>query len=118
MLKFKRYLKKSRDLEEDSQDGRNDNSQHILSTSSNLLGFCFIVLTSLKVLKLQEATIIDEITAVAILLFMTSSILSFLSMRSSKRFSQRYENFADFIFLSGLILLFITTMLIAFNIIK
>jgi len=97
---------------------RNNNSQHILNTSSNLLGFCFIVLTSLKVLKLQETTIIDEITAVAILLFMTSSILSVLSMRSTKRFGARYENIADFVFLVGLILLFITTVLIAFNIIK
>ena len=103
-----------------NEDQKNVNtySQHILNTSSNLLGFCFIVLTSLKVLKLQEATIIDEITAVAILLFMTSSILSFLSMRSTKRFGVRYENIADFVFLSGLLLLFVTTMLIAFNIIK
>jgi hypothetical protein len=103
---------------QENMDSRNGNSQHILNTSSNLLGFCFIVLTSLKVLKLQETTIIDEITAIAILLFMTSSILSFLSMRSSKKFSVRYENFADIIFLLGLILLFVTTMLIAFNIIK
>jgi hypothetical protein len=102
----------------DNKKSRNGNSQHILNTSSNLLGFCFLVLTSLKVLKLQETTIIDEITAVAILMFMTSSILSFLSMRSSKQFSTRYENFADFIFLFGLIMLFITTMLITFNIIS
>jgi hypothetical protein len=102
----------------DNRNSRNGNSQHILNTSSNLLGFCFLVLTSLKVLKLQETTIIDEITTLAILMFMTSSILSFLSMRSTKRFSARYENFADIIFLIGLILLFITTMLIAFNIIS
>jgi hypothetical protein len=102
----------------DNRNSRNGNSQHILNTSSNLLGFCFLVLTSLKVLKLQETTIIDEITALAILMFMTSSILSFLSMRSTKRFGARYENFADIIFLIGLILLFITTMLIAFNIIS
>ena len=104
--------------DQEDKDSRNGNSQHILNTSSNLLGFCFIVLTSLKVLKLQDNTIIDELAAVAILFFMTSSILSFLSMRSSKKFSIRYENFADFIFLFGLILLFVTTMLIAFNIIK
>ena len=97
---------------------KNDNSQHILTTSSNLLGFCFIVLTSLKVLKLQETTVIDEITAVAILFFMTSSIMSFMSMRSTKKFGIRYEYIADIIFLSGLLLLFVTTMLITFNIVK
>ncbi|NVO18540.1 MAG: hypothetical protein HXX13_02505 [Bacteroidetes bacterium] len=97
---------------------KNDNSQHILTTSSNLLGFCFLVLTSLKVLKLQEATIIDELTGAAIILFMTSSILSFLSMRSSRKFEIRYENAADLIFLLGLILMFATTMMIVFNFIK
>ncbi len=99
-------------------NSKNDNSQHILTTSSNLIGFCFIVLTSLKVLKLQQSTIIDEITAVAILLFMTSSILSFLSMRSSGKYGIRYENYADIIFLVGLLLLFVTTMLIAFDIVQ
>ncbi len=104
--------------DQENNNSRNNNSQHILTTSSNLLGFCFIVLTSLKVLKLQETTIIDELTAVAILLFMSSSIFSFLSMRSTKKFGPRYENVADIIFLLGLLLLFVTTMLIAFNIIK
>lgn len=33
----------------EDQKNVNNNSQHILNTSSNLLGFCFIVLTSLKV---------------------------------------------------------------------
>lgn len=97
---------------------KNDNSQHILTTSSNLMGFCFIVLTSLKVLKLKESTVIDELTAIAILMFMASSLLSFLSMRSSRKYEIRYENYADIIFLSGLILLFVTTVLIVFNFIK
>jgi len=97
---------------------KNDNSPHILNTSSNLLGLCFIVLTSLKVLKLKGATVIDELTAIAILFFMTSSIFSFLSMRSTNSLSTRYEKIADIIFLSGLFFLFITTMFIAFDIIK
>lgn len=92
-------------------------SPHILSTSSNLLGLCFIVLTSLNVLKLKGATIIDEVTAVATILFMGSSVLSFLSLRSTGAKSKHYEKVADVIFLSGLILLFVTTMLIAFNIV-
>lgn len=56
-------------------------SSHILNTSSNLIGICFIVLTSLKVLKLHTDTLIDEFTTAAIILFMCSSILSFLSIR-------------------------------------
>ena len=89
---------------------------HILNTSSSLLGICFIVLTSLKVLNLREGTIIDEVTAGSSVLFMTSSLLSFLSMRT--RFEKRsdlYEVIADGCFLAGLSAMFITTMLIALN---
>lgn len=93
-------------------------SPHILSTSANLLGFCFIVLTSVKISKLSESSYIDEGAALAIILFMTSCILSFLSMRSTTARSTKMEGMADILFLAGLIVLFITTMLITFNIIK
>jgi len=62
--------------------------------------------------------IIDEIAAEAIVLLMTNSMLSILSMRSSEKFSVRYENISDMILLLGLILLFITIILIAFNVIE
>jgi len=99
---------------------QNDNSKssHILTTSSNLLGICFIVLTSLKLLNLSGKTLIDEFTAVAIFMFMLSSVLSFLSLRSKNGKSERYEKVADIIFLLGLFSLFIITMFITFNIIK
>ena len=97
-------------------DEKNDKSPHILNASSNLLGLCFVVLTSLKLLNISHKTIIDEITTVAIIFFMTSCILSFLSIRGSIN-SSRYEGIADFFFLSGLIILFVTTILFSFNII-
>jgi len=95
----------------------NDKSPHILNTSANLLGLCFIVLTSLKALNLNEATFIDELTALAIILFMGSSVLSFLSMRSSRMRNSRYEKTADVLFLSGLLFLFVTAMLLVFNVV-
>lgn len=91
---------------------------HILNTSANLLGLCFIVLTSLKVAKMSDSTIIDETTALAIILFMTSCILSFLSMKRSGPANYRLERTADIIFLLGLLVLFLTTMMVTFNIIK
>lgn len=97
---------------------RENRSPHILNTSANLLGFCFIVLTSVKVAKLHESTFIDEGAALAIVLFMSSCLLSFLAMRSKNVNSNKLESTADILFLCGLIVLFITTMLIAFNIIK
>jgi hypothetical protein len=93
-------------------------SPHILNTSATLLGLCFVVLTSIKVSKMQDSTLIDETTALAIILFMASSILSFLSMRKEKGVNDRLEKIADMIFLSGLLILFLTTMMVTFNIIK
>ncbi|MGN8057596.1 hypothetical protein ACTJKN_15060 [Pedobacter sp. 22163] len=93
-------------------------SPHILSTSANLLGICFIVLTSLKKLALTDGSIIDEFAVAAVMFFMTSCILSFISMRRERNANQKLEKVADFVFLSGLVILFIATILIAFNLIK
>lgn len=95
-----------------------DHYPHILNTSSNMLGLCFIVFTSINVLKLGAATIIDELTAGAIVLFMVSCILSFISMRSRKQFSDQFEMIADFIFVSGLGLIFVISILLFFNVIR
>lgn len=97
--------------------GKKKNFPHILNASSTLLGLCFVVLTSLKLRDNKEVSVIDEFTAVAILLFMTSSILSYLSMRNSKPTGKRYEKVADIIFLSGLVFLFLTTILITLNVV-
>ncbi|HPG08483.1 MAG TPA: hypothetical protein P5275_08465 [Saprospiraceae bacterium] len=94
----------------------NQRSPHILNASANLLGLCFIVLTSLKVFNFRTGSFIDEFTAVDILLFVASTILSFLSLRSkSVNRSNRYENWADYLFLSGLLLLLIIAIAITFT---
>ena len=97
---------------------KRDTSQHILNASSNLLGLCFVVLTSLKILKLDGNTLIGEFTATALIMFVSSSVLSFLSIRSKKIKSDYYEKIASIIFLAGLFFLFAITMLVTFNIIK
>jgi hypothetical protein len=97
---------------------RKEKASHILNTSATLLGICFIVLTSIHLNNSKETTIIDELIAVSIVMFMTSSILSFLSMRTTKNTNFRFEKTADLIFLIGLFSLFIITMLITLNIIK
>ena len=99
-------------------DQQTEKSPHILNASSNLLGICFIVLTSIKILKKTNQTIIDDITIIAIFLFMASCIFSFLSIRKRNKSSQSLESIADIIFLGGLSLLFITTVLFSFNIIE
>lgn len=88
---------------------------HILNTSATLLGLCFVVLTSLKVNKLNEESVIDELTSVAIILFLASCLFSYLSIRSRNQSVERFEKIADIVFLLGLLLLFTITMLITFN---
>lgn len=95
----------------------NPKSNHILNTSSNLLGFCLIVLTSLKISKYNETTLIDEFTGVACIILITSSVLSFLSIRTTnEKLGFYYEALADKFFISSLILVFAITFMIAFSI--
>ena len=96
---------------------KNDKSPHILNASSNLLGLCFVVLTSLKLLNISHKTIIDDLTIAATIFFMASCILSFLSIRGNAKNEGWYERFADFFFLGGLIILFMTTILFSLNLI-
>ena len=91
---------------------QNNKSSHILNTSANLFGICFAVFSYLKILKLGGDTYIDEISAVSMFLFMVSCFLSFLSIRSNTRRGKRYEQVADYVFMTGMLTLFIATLLI------
>ena len=99
-------------------DDQNDKSRDILYNSATLLGLCFIVLTSVKLTNHSETSFIDELTAVAVILFMACCVLSYLSMRGISVRDRRYEKIADFVFLIGLFFLFLTTVLLLMNIIR
>lgn len=93
-------------------------SPHILNTSATLLGFCFVVLTSSKITKLDGGSYIEEGATLAIVCFMGSCLLSFLAIKSRVNIKvSRYEQIADILFLCGLVILFLITILIAFNVI-
>lgn len=99
-------------------DHRNSNNmtKHILPTSANLLGICFAILSFIKLSKLGAETIIDEICAMNILIFLAASVLSYASIRS-KRKGELYERLADIIFLIGLSLLALLSLIIVFEIV-
>lgn len=93
-------------------------SQHILNTSSNLLGFCLVVLTSLKISKVSEISSIDEMTGIASILLIASCLFSFLSIRTNKpKLVVKYESLADYIFIVGLFMVFVITFFVAFSLI-
>ncbi|MBS1747982.1 MAG: hypothetical protein JST21_17600 [Bacteroidetes bacterium] len=97
---------------------RNNKAPQILNAASNFLGFCFLLLTSLKISKLSSKTLVDEFTAVCFVIFMFSCLCSFLSIRSShtKR-AVFYETLAEYSFLSGLIIIFCMTILFVLEVI-
>lgn len=87
-----------------------------MSTSANLLGFCFVVLTSIRISNFSTSTSIDEVTGVACVFLMASCLLSFLAMRNkNEKMSDRLEYIADIVFLAALSFLTITIILVAFN---
>ncbi|CAM3490665.1 hypothetical protein ELOC111193_07800 [Elizabethkingia occulta] len=90
-------------------------SPHILNTSSNLLGFCLVIITSLKVAKLSKGTYLDDFAAVASLLLMASCILSFLAIRTeSEKKAYKFERIADLFFIIALTALAISVIIIVF----
>ncbi len=76
-------------------DNKKNISRHILPTSSNLLGLCFVILSFIKFwTKGGIETIIDDLVGCATILFLISSVLSYTSMRSKKK-SDFFEKIAD-----------------------
>jgi uncharacterized membrane protein len=100
----------------DGNKNNNNMSKHILPTSANLLGICFAILTFIKVSPAcgaDTAIAIDELIGVAIILFLSSCTFSYTSMRFLKK-SETYEQIADAIFMFGLCILGLTTILTLF----
>ena len=94
----------------------NKTSQHILSTSANLLGFCLFVITALRISNSFELTIIDELTAIISTLLATSAMFSFLSIRTKKdNLEQKFETIAEYVFIIALTGIALIIGLIAIN---
>jgi hypothetical protein len=100
----------------EEKNGKKYISHHILPTAANLLGLCFVILSVIKILKLGAETIIDEMVAVGVVIFLVASIFSYASIRSQTR-TDLYEKIADIVFLAGLGLLTVTALIIVFEII-
>lgn len=63
----------------------NEKSPHILNASSNLLGFCLLIITSLKITNSDKTTYLDEFAGAAALFFVISCIFSFLAIRAHEK---------------------------------
>ncbi|GLI53859.1 hypothetical protein [Thermodesulfovibrio yellowstonii] len=103
-------------MSESNNDFKNV-SKHILPTSSNLLGLCFILISFIKLWKMDKKIdfILDIFVGIAITLFLSSSIFSYMSMRARKK-ALFYEKIADLIFLIGLFFITLVSLMIVFEV--
>lgn len=90
-----------------------DRSPHILGAASNLLGIALLIITGLKLTKVADQTMADEVAMGACLCFASSCLLSYLAIRSPE--ATRTEDIADKAFLCGLGALLVAVLIVAFN---
>ena len=89
-------------------------SGHILPTSATMVGVCMTVVSIIRLLHLQHfATVVDRLLALDSVVFLFSALLSYLSLRRSERIE--LEGYADGAFMTGLALMSICSILLAFS---
>ena len=96
-----------------------ERAPHILNTSSNLLGFTFLVLTSTRIVGLSATSPVPKIAAGCVAIFAISSFLSYASIHSNTHARSRYfEDIASYIFFFGQFLLTIGAVLLSLNFVR
>jgi hypothetical protein len=85
---------------------------HILNAASNLLGIAFVIIAGLKVTRMNEQSLADEIAWAAAVCLSLSCVLSYVSIRAEPN-GVRAETWADRIFLAGLVALFASVLSLA-----
>lgn len=99
-----------------NRSAKTSHSHHIMPTAANLLGFTFIVLTSMKALGISQSGVTDKATGLCVVLFALSTLLSFLSIRSRDRTTMiDYEKWANRVFVTALVACTIVSVVIAFD---
>lgn len=89
----------------------NKNS-HILNAASNLLGIALLIIAGINIADKAGKTFADDIAWIAAVGLMTSCILSYLAIRSEQQ-ATRFEQWADKIFVVGLLTLFCAVVTLA-----
>lgn len=100
-------------MEKNSQN----KSYHILNTSATILGICVLLITSLKFANHSTTTILDELLITTSVTMYVSCFLSYLAIRNIYK-NYKYEQWADYIFMFGLLLLLVSIILTSFDLLK
>ncbi len=86
---------------------------HILNASTNLLGICLGLITALRLTNFGARSLGDEVAWVAALMFLISTFNSFVVIRNDAAHDWQGV-WADRIFLAGVALLILATVLVGF----
>jgi hypothetical protein len=95
-------------------------ARHILPNAGTLLGVCTTLIGLVKILEVRIGpSRVDEYAALAALLFLTSAITSYISIRHGAHpaLSRRCEAIADLCFMIGLVAITVIATFFAYEII-
>ena len=88
---------------------------HILNAASNLLGIALLIIAGLHVAGRARTTFADEVAWIAALAFALACLFSYAALRSA-RHGERFEHFADLVFMGGLVLLVLAVAVLAIRV--
>ena len=91
-------------------------SKHILPTSATMVGVCMTVISILKISVGSSNSWADEILAIDSLFFIASALLSYVSIRNQLQ-ANKYEEWADRIFIFGLVVMTLACFIVVFTVV-
>jgi hypothetical protein len=98
-------------------DNINDLTHHILPNSATMVGVCIMVISIVKSQPSDMVSyVIDKALAIDSVLFMSSALLSFLSIRIEKS-TLRLERWAEMIFVVALVSMTLIAVVFSFEIV-
>lgn len=92
-------------------------TQQIIGASTTLLGICVVIISAIRVSGTESRTVIDDTSAVCLILFLTSFMFAYFSLRSDNPRIGLYRDIADYSFLVGILLFSMSAVFLTLNII-
>jgi hypothetical protein len=95
-------------------------ARHILPVSATMVGVCTTLIGLVRVVEVHSGpSHVDEYTAIVALLFLASAMSSYISIRFAgrPRISRKCEDFADYVFVVGLVAIALIGLLFAYEVI-
>ena len=88
---------------------------HILPVAATMVGVCITVISLVQLVPENAISpLVDELVAIDSLVFLVSAWLSYLTLRSEKNL-EKLEKIADWLFLCGLTVMGLVSILVAFD---